>query len=106
MTSFNIRPQLPLRARHKSNVHVSVSLDVVVVAVANTDNVVDDSSSKTVICHSLRHSHNHNRSQTRSQRHDDPQSPFCPSACRTNYNAVCATGRGRWSHCGQSVPGI
>lgn len=50
--------------------------------VANTDNVVDDSSSKTVICHSLRHSHS--RSQKRSQRHD-AQSPFC----FTNYIAVC-----------------
>lgn len=61
-------PQLPL--------HVSLPIVVVIVAVANTDNVVDDSSSKTVICHSLRHSHNHNRSQTRSQRHEPLQSPF------------------------------
>lgn len=89
MTSFNIRP--PTTSPSTS----PFPIIVVIVAVANTDNVVDDSSSKTVICHSLRHSHNHNWSQTRSQRHEPLQSPFCPSACRTNYNAVCATERER-----------
>lgn len=73
MTSFSIQPTLPALPCFSLTLTLALT-------VANTDNVVDDSSSKTVICHSLRHS----RSQKRSQRHD-AQSPFC----FTNYIAVC-----------------
>lgn len=92
MMSFNGPPSHPAPVtRPEQLLHVAG-------AVADADNVVDDSSSKTIICHchwhSLTHSHSHSRNQSRSQGQDQSEtvrnrhfsqlrSPYDPSACIT-----------------------